>query len=107
MRKTPLIGLAICVAAGCAFEHGTSPGAAGDDDDMGSGSDSMQDSDGDGFPDLTDNCASAANVDQRDHDGDGRGDACDVCPHLVDTGKDTDGDGVGDACDPRPTDAGD
>jgi hypothetical protein len=102
-----LVSLAICVAAGCAFEHGTAP-SADDDDDMGSGSGSgSQDSDGDGFPDLTDNCANAANADQRDHDGDGRGDACDVCPHLVDTGKDTDGDGVGDACDPRPTDAGD
>jgi hypothetical protein len=103
-----LLALALCLTA-CAFEHGTSPG--GDDDDMGgsgSGSgDPTQDTDGDGTPDVADNCANAANPDQRDHDADGRGDACDGCPHLVDSGKDTDADGVGDACDPRPTEAGD
>jgi hypothetical protein len=71
------------------------------------GPDSQRDTDGDGVPDVADNCPTIANADQHDHDGDGRGDACDVCPHLPDTGGDTDGDGVGDACDPHPTDAGD
>ncbi len=43
------------------------------------------DTDGDGVPDSTDNCPSAANADQADFDGDGHGDACDL---------DVDGDGV-------------
>lgn len=67
----------------------------------------MADSDGDGVPNVTDNCASMPNANQRDHDGDGRGDSCDVCPHLPDTGSDADADGVGDACDPNPIDNGD
>jgi hypothetical protein len=102
-----LVGLAICFG-GCAFEHGEPPGG---DDDMGSGSGSgsgaMQDTDADGFPDVTDNCPAVGNADQRDHDTDARGDACDGCPHLIDTGSDTDSDGVGDACDPRPAEPGD
>jgi hypothetical protein len=104
-----LVGLASFLAA-CAFDHGTQVATTGDDNGSNAGSGAMDpdhDSDGDGFPDLTDNCADVGNADQRDHDDDGRGDACDVCPHLIDTGKDTDLDGVGDACDPRPTESGD
>jgi Tol biopolymer transport system component len=37
-----------------------------------------QDGDGDGVPDLQDNCPDEANPDQADGDGDGVGDACDV-----------------------------
>jgi hypothetical protein len=104
-----LVGLMI--VAGCAFEPGAHVGTGGDDDgmDMGSGGADADgpDSDGDGIPDLVDNCVAVGNTDQRDHDGDGRGDACDVCPHLADSGADGDLDGVGDACDPRPTEPGD
>lgn len=39
-----------------------------------------QDSDGDGVPDLTDNCPSVYNPGQEDADGDGIGDACDPTP---------------------------
>jgi hypothetical protein len=88
---------------------GSNPATGGDDDDT-PGPDAAMvsgDTDGDGVPDTTDNCAATPNADQHDHDGDGRGDACDVCPHLVDAGGDSDADGVGDACDPRPTEAGD
>jgi hypothetical protein len=66
------------------------------------------DQDGDGVPDVHDNCPMIANADQHDHDHDGHGDACDRCPHLPDAlDPDGDGDGVGDACDPHPTTAGD
>jgi DMSO/TMAO reductase YedYZ molybdopterin-dependent catalytic subunit len=41
------------------------------------------DQDGDGVPDLRDNCPNAFNPSQRDSDGDGRGDGCDEdCPDL-------------------------
>jgi len=36
------------------------------------------DTDGDGVPDMTDNCPSLANSNQLDFDGDGAGDACDL-----------------------------
>ncbi len=51
------------------------------------------DIDGDGVIDLSDTCATVANVDQRDTDGDGEGDACDG---------DDDGDGIPDEDDPAP-----
>jgi hypothetical protein len=38
------------------------------------------DTDGDGIPDLVDNCPNVANPDQKDTDGDGVGDACDTGP---------------------------
>lgn len=70
------------------------------------------DSDGDGIPDLTDNCVSVANPDQKDSDGNGRGDACedydregivnaqDNCPEMPNQEQiDTDNDGIGDSCD--------
>ena len=63
------------------------------------------DHDGDGVPDLADNCggppyALVPNPDQADTDDDGAGDACDNCPTVCNPGQqDSDGDGVGDACD--------
>ena len=49
------------------------------------------DTDGDGVPDVSDNCSSP-NLDQADIDGNGRGDACDACP--LDAANDADGDGI-------------
>lgn len=40
----------------------------------------LPDSDGDGVPDLSDNCPAVANALQTDTDGDGSGDACDDSP---------------------------
>jgi Right handed beta helix region/Thrombospondin type 3 repeat len=57
------------------------------------------DADGDGIPDLEDDCPLAANANQQDADGDSRGDACDNCPAVANPDQaDADGDGVGDAC---------
>jgi len=69
-------------------------------------------SDGDGVPDVLDNCVSVPNPDQADVDRNGRGDACDDfdrdgvttlqdnCPNTPNRDqRDTDRDGVGDACD--------
>jgi hypothetical protein len=107
MRRV-LASLSICLAGiltGCAFDHGSLDNPGDDQSGQGSGSGSGQpgDYDGDGVPDVLDNCNTHSNPDQRDHDNDGRGDVCDVCPHLPDSGADSDGDGVGDACDPNPT----
>lgn len=73
---------------------------------------SIADSDGDGIPDIRDNCVGLANPDQVDANGNGRGDLCDDfdqdglrnekdnCPNLPNRDqKDTDGDGIGDVCD--------
>jgi hypothetical protein len=71
------------------------------------------DSDGDGVPDTSDNCALVVNPDQMDLDGDAVGDACDGdrdgdgtgnevdnCPGFPNSSQDDlDEDGIGDACD--------
>ncbi|MBL9171998.1 MAG: thrombospondin type 3 repeat-containing protein [Verrucomicrobiales bacterium] len=71
------------------------------------------DADGDGIPDVEDNCPENPNPDQRDLDADGFGDACDPdrdgdgwadsednCPEAFNPlQEDTDGDGLGNACD--------
>ncbi len=74
------------------------------------------DTDGDGIPDLFDNCVYTANPNQEDSNNDGIGDACvsdidgdgilnesDNCPKTPNAGQeDADGDGIGDVCDPNP-----
>lgn len=61
---------------------------------------SWVDFDGDGIPDVDDNCPTVPNPEQADGDEDGIGDACDNCP-TVPNPEQTDGDedGLGDACD--------
>jgi len=44
----------------------------------------VEDADGDGPPDGSDNCPNVANPGQEDSDGDGVGDACDYCPFRPD-----------------------
>jgi DNA-binding beta-propeller fold protein YncE len=83
-----------------------------------------RDRDGDGIPDLVDNCPDTPNASQSDIDQDGVGDACDPCPTTTPVEdpdqdcfvgpadncptvrnpdqKDTDGDHIGDACDNCP-----
>ncbi len=46
----------------------------------GAGGGPAADRDGDGVPDVNDNCPDAANADQTDGDNDGPGDVCDPCP---------------------------
>ena len=61
------------------------------------------DLDGDGVPNLLDNCACTPNPDQLDSDGDDVGDACDNCIDRYNPEQsDYDGDGIGDACDNCP-----
>ena len=69
--------------------------------------------DGDGIPDINDNCPVNPNSDQSDNDNDGAGDICDDdddndgvldpivnCPITPNPDQvDTDGDGLGDVCD--------
>ncbi len=50
------------------------------------------DTDGDGVPDLQDNCPLAADASQADDDHDHVGNACDACP--LDPSNDADGDGL-------------
>ncbi|MFA6354084.1 MAG: thrombospondin type 3 repeat-containing protein [Candidatus Paceibacterota bacterium] len=72
----------------------------------------ISDIDGDGVPDIRDNCISVANPDQLDTNSNGRGDVCDDfdqdgitnpkdnCPNNPNKDqKDTDSDGIGDVCD--------
>lgn len=62
-----------------------------------------KDSDGDGVPDILDNCVNTPNADQADSDGDGVGDACDNCPLAANREQtDTSGNGIGDACEALP-----
>jgi hypothetical protein len=72
------------------------------------------DRDGDGLPNVSDNCPNDANANQADNEGDGLGDVCDAdddndghadgadnCPLVANaTQLDTNGNGVGDACEP-------
>jgi hypothetical protein len=43
----------------------------------------MLDDDGDGIPNVADNCPRVPNPDQADRDGDGIGDVCDPCPRVA------------------------
>lgn len=79
------------------------------------------DQDGDGISDLSDNCPTVPNPDQKDTDLDGVGDACndaqdsdgdewsdslDNCPKVANPDQaDADHDRLGDVCDPYPTQA--
>jgi Thrombospondin type 3 repeat/Putative metal-binding motif/von Willebrand factor type A domain len=57
------------------------------------------DDDGDGVPNITDNCPDAENTEQADADRDNIGDACDNCTQLPNhEQEDSDDDGEGDAC---------
>jgi CSLREA domain-containing protein len=63
----------------------------------------LLDTDGDGIPNIMDNCPTVANPGQEDADFDSRGDACDNCPNTVNVNQaDSDGDGVGNVCDNCP-----
>ncbi len=58
------------------------------------------DVDGDGWPDVADNCPAAYNGNQQDGDADGYGHPCDNCPAQTNPDqRDTDGDARGDVCD--------
>ncbi len=70
-------------------------------DDVTAQQDPLRDTDGDGTPDIEDNCPSVANPDQTDSDGDNRGDACDEVCNASDV--DSDHDGTPDNCDLCPT----
>jgi hypothetical protein len=114
MRSVLLVAL-----AGCGFSAGS--GASGGDgsvdaapvidaippEDPDAPLPPDDDDDDDGILNVSDNCPTVPNIDQRDHDTDTKGDACDHCPHLAVPDTDTDGDGLGDACDPRPGTSGD
>jgi hypothetical protein len=91
----------VCVISGGAEVCMTGPGDAPPD---APGFDI--DGDGDGIPDVFDNCPLVPNLDQSDEDRDGLGDVCDPCPPF-DANGDEDNDGVGDGCDPHPLVAGD
>jgi len=63
------------------------------------------DSDGDGYPDILDNCPQDSNADQADADQDGVGDVCDNCLNVANPNQtDADGDELGDLCDNCPED---
>jgi len=58
----------------CPFDANTVDCSSVDPDDL----------DGDGVPNVQDNCPSVQNPDQANQDGDSRGDLCDDCPDEVD-----------------------
>ncbi len=59
----------------------------------------LTDADGDGIPDVGDDCPSVFDPTDANLDNDGVGDACDNCVAVANSGQeDADGDGVGDAC---------
>jgi hypothetical protein len=63
----------------------------------------LQDTDGDGVPDATDNCPNIPNWEQANSDLDTFGDACDNCPTITNQNQlDSDADTKGDACDNCP-----
>jgi hypothetical protein len=64
----------------------------------------LNDEDGDGTPDTTDNCPTVPGP-QLNSDTDRLGDVCDNCPNDANPDQtDSDGDGIGDICDECPTD---
>ncbi|MSP71588.1 MAG: hypothetical protein EXR76_05305 [Myxococcales bacterium] len=68
----------------------------------------QDDADGDGVPDLRDDCPRAFDPAQADLDRDGIGTACDNCPETPNNAQiDADGDGIGDACERVGDDDGD
>lgn len=70
------------------------------------GTDPLPDTDGDGVPDINDNCPLVYNLDQADMDQDGVGDVCDNCPTITNVDQaDSDHDGIGDACDTVPAES--
>lgn len=111
--STLLASLAFCVTLGCG-NLGSGCQGGGTADDL----------DGDGVPNLSDNCPMDANPGQEDADGDGVGDVCeagagqgdadgdgvtnalDNCRDIANADQaDADGDGVGDVCDNCVNDA--
>lgn len=87
-----VFGMLLLVVCGCNQVLGI--------DDVTAAQDPLRDSDGDGKPDIEDNCPLVANPDQLDSDGDNRGDACDAVCSATDV--DTDADGTPDSCDLCP-----
>lgn len=60
----------------------------------------LPDTDGDGVPNISDNCPTVSNPLQEDTDGDGIGNACDNCPLIPNPNQaDCNNNGIGDACD--------
>ncbi len=58
-----------------------------------------EDLDGDGIPNIIDNCPLIFNFSQKDRDGDGVGDKCDNCPNIKNPDqKDKNRNKIGDAC---------
>lgn len=65
----------------------------------------LVDLDGDGIPNVDDNCPEFASQNQADADEDGLGNKCDNCRYVSNPDQtDIDGDGIGDACDKCPND---